>query len=208
MAILPSLSGIQADVLVNGAPCHEFNNPDDAGEPDKNHVVSYIQSQTGAAFAVKLSLSRDWQYAHKEYALDVELLVDGSRADALLIHPVNSYSQAKDIILNFSGVKGITDNGAELRGFRFAHLQTGSAFDVRHYHAANRQADDRALEASDSRILTKIRELGDITIKLYRVEVIGPSKIKISNPTAFDCPDLGRVPEKALKGKAISQQTQ
>ena len=46
------------------------------------------------------------------------------------------------------------------------------------------------------------RQLGDITIKLYRVKVTG-SPIPLHN-NKFTMGDLNDVPEKALKGKALS----
>jgi hypothetical protein len=204
MAILPYLPGLEATVLIEDSPCAEIQCSDDAGEPAQNKVVQYIQSEAGSRFSVKLRVTP--QYPHKEYDVVVETYIDGYKVDStiLLRERELGIGLSTGFAFCIRGSRSYTGTEVQLRGFRFANLLISRSFRFCYCTLAHHYEDDRTLNVSDSEVVEKVRDLGDITLKLYRAKEISSGNLL---KHAFVFNELSDVPEKALKGKALSQRT-
>ena len=128
MAILPHVSGLEATVLIGVEPAAEFHSPDDAGDPEQNQAVAYIESQIDAQFSVKVRVSKNSEYAREMHDIAAHLYVDGSRVDGVIISYGRQYDQTGNYEHHFKGVTSVEGETAVLRRFKFANLLTSTCY--------------------------------------------------------------------------------
>ncbi|KAG4424119.1 hypothetical protein IFR04_002673 [Cadophora malorum] len=88
MAVLEIVDGLTAEILINGEPAHEYDDPDEVEVKHENHAIrkyqikhtvsKYIESESGQNFRIRMTVGRPLGHAkmaHPKLTMDVE--VDG-----------------------------------------------------------------------------------------------------------------------------------
>ncbi len=199
MAILPSHPGIKVSIVCNGAALQEYDDEDDETQ---THVVSkYIEAVSGAEFGIKCEVSPPWppNTLLFIYYLD-QKWVGGRYAMQISYNPPNWTCIEQ-------GSRTIVDGQSYLHKFAFAALTIGKRFDklgprmVLTIHTA----DDAATNVG-AHIMKEIKGMGEITVTAYLVKNVQKS-YKANYALTSNIADIGKIPEKALKGRSLSHQT-
>jgi hypothetical protein len=123
MAILPGFSGLQADIIVNGARCIEYPEPADLNEDTPISVTKYIEAEDGANFVIQLRIDGWFKYITNNISAHIK--VDGQVARRPLWlkpttmgvgHPVRT----------IDGVELQSNNGWAKRKLVFSTLSIGN----------------------------------------------------------------------------------
>ncbi|KAF2677306.1 hypothetical protein K458DRAFT_163912 [Lentithecium fluviatile CBS 122367] len=179
MAITTVYPGLQVDVVVNGAPLQEYDDDEDEDSPDT--TTKYVEATSGANFEIRYSFGTGFSAKH---AVVTRVHVDGQYGEGHVIK--------LDEIFRFprflSGRREDLGDGYFQRKFRFAQLST----------------DDSGLGQVEDALMKKLKEIGTITVKFTWAMVNGPSHYDPLK--SKEIPKIGTIPEKALKGRAVSSQ--
>ncbi|KXT00142.1 hypothetical protein AC578_3286 [Pseudocercospora eumusae] len=177
MAITKALPGVVVSVLVNGAALQEY--ADSEVEDDARTVTRYVEATSGQTFAISCETPSNFEFAGNCISYNIHM--DGKRVDSHLV-------LAKNVHPNGSlGVrKGITLDKDTMRKFCFAKLRTSEG------------------EMHNAPPAASIQNLGSITVEVHHRRMTG-RKLKRSwaHPEGR-ATSLDVVPEKALKGQAVS----
>ena len=124
MAVIQEQPQLEVYVECDGERLPEF----DTDENEINATTTttkYIESKSGAAFAVKLELRRPFP----QHAMSVKLYIDGKHMTSRIIDD-NQYQTAKPILRRtFDNVKSKTGEGQSImQKFCFSELQIGEEF--------------------------------------------------------------------------------
>ncbi|CBX92062.1 hypothetical protein LEMA_P047680.1 [Plenodomus lingam JN3] len=180
MAVTKAHPGVKAHIIVNGTRLVEFD--DDDAEAGDNRVSKYVECQSGAEFEVLCKVSRPWPRCD----LALHVYCDGKWAAGRLICKKDQNGKAVSETIN--GHNYGRDNDWHLEKFCFSELTI----------------DTSGAPTVKDTSMKKLEELGEITLKVHRVKITKPSgKVCISK----DHLGLSSVPEKALKGRALSHQS-
>jgi hypothetical protein len=90
MAILNSLPGFEAEILVNGFPLKEHSDKDRGTSHDT--VLKYVEATSGAEFAVEYYISPAFRFRHS--ALEITLSVDGREVTSRVVHRADRFQRA------------------------------------------------------------------------------------------------------------------
>ncbi|KAJ1338653.1 hypothetical protein MN608_01514 [Microdochium nivale] len=181
MAVISGVPGLRATVRVNGAALVEYDDTESEPSPSGT-VTKYIESVDGAEFTILTEVLDEYTWGYKDHELIINVFLDGKCLSGRVLQESSSQMQ-----FNCSGtkVKMADTNQWMLRNFKFAPLNT--------------------VESSTQTGTTQndFHDLGTIVVQVRREKPNhGAGKDRVSNNiTAL------QVPEKALKGKAISHST-
>ncbi|KAI4919496.1 hypothetical protein J4E90_001631 [Alternaria incomplexa] len=181
MAIAKALPKLKVEVFVKGAPLEEHVDDDD--QPSDNEVTKFIEASSGDNFEVKYCFSPGFSIRH---AMLIELDIDGEYADSAVFNPGSSIRWNSTYA--FKGSREFEDGGYFVRKFCFSQLEIDDDGDTRKF---------------EDSLKKKLHSVGVISLRCYWVTASGSSapKSKAQKNEA-----LGVVPEKALKGSALSHQ--
>ncbi|KAI6278747.1 hypothetical protein MCOR27_005467 [Pyricularia oryzae] len=192
--ISPELKGIEVQVLVSGQPAIEYHveaadmesikeELDPLG--DKLHIVRYIEAKSGEPFAVRVVRTPDFVRKSHHIACDIHTTKDNyvvfsetSRGEPL----ENTWDQVNSChtVINSDGQLVTQD-------WHFATLEVDT--------------DDQDLSAEEmEKHLEQVKSLASITVKLYHMK---KSRTRILREPSRVHEEYNKVPEKALKGKAL-----
>jgi hypothetical protein len=116
MAVLDSVPGLKAEVVVAGASVQEYVDKDEEVPP--NTVLKYIEAVSGAEFAVQYTLKPSFKMKHD---LEVRLSLDGKRVTGRVLYRTDDRSKP----LVISDAYDRIDDGYFTKKFCFTDLTTG-----------------------------------------------------------------------------------
>ncbi|KAL1393605.1 hypothetical protein HDK64DRAFT_315114 [Phyllosticta capitalensis] len=181
------MDGVDIHIRVNGQRLKEYVDEDDENPP--RTVVKYIVAESGAHFTVAHKFDHSFKYQNYDILLSVYL--DGHRAYDAVLHKEDFHTYAERPHGEITASRSFKDGRFWERNFTFAELvidESGEKFN------ANKK---KSIDA-----------LGEISVKLFRVKVTS----KAEQPKGDEMKDFekqkrdAKVPEKALKGRAVSHQ--
>lgn len=82
MVVLNCLPGVEATILVNGEPLHEYEHAELRDPDDATTVSRYVEAQLGQTFSVKV-ICQDG--STRGAGFGYRILVDGSQAEATIL---------------------------------------------------------------------------------------------------------------------------
>ncbi|RDL33034.1 uncharacterized protein BP5553_08473 [Venustampulla echinocandica] len=194
MAIAPYLQGITAQILINGVPTEEYDDPDPIApkhaDPavaryiSKHTISKYIVSETNQVFSIKLLVAKPYSNI-MDSKCGFHIVIDGVPAwTSTCARPrvkENGGTWEDEVM----GVKVGKGRNCVVRNFRFAEITTnGNTPEI----------------AKVKRMAQQLQKIGVIEIKVYRENygILGGAtpgdSSKFLNNKETD------VPEKALKG--------
>jgi hypothetical protein len=204
MAVLQGIPGLSVNVVVDGAACMEYCPTGDSSEDTPTTVTGYIKVHAGAQFEITIEF--DQYFLLTDHDITVHVTVDGSTVRRPLF-PKSEWKKLhseKGIHRTIDGVRIGTGNHWTKRKLMFSTLTTG-IFEFSHTFPPSEEltiyGDDTPSQTLSSTIQAKIKELGTIALTFHRTKMTTEDKNPITK-CPFD--NLSVVPEKVLKGKAIS----
>ncbi|KAI8934332.1 hypothetical protein NX059_009068 [Plenodomus lindquistii] len=189
MAIAKELPTLEANIIVDKNALTEFEYDDEEQAP--NTITKYIESSSGAEFAMRCKLSPPWP----DHSLKLVFLVDGKvmRTGHMFSKDFKGAS-----CKNTASSKQYCENDIwYIQKFCFSELKI----------------DDSGAAADTDLMVNSLKGVGEITIRVFRIgnlrEVVVSSTPQSNTPQSRKPADVefGNVPEKALKGQAISHRT-
>lgn len=189
MAIIEEL-GLQVRILCDGAPCPEYEDPEQDGNADLDDLPvdtpschRFVESREDVEFGIEVTVlangpASTWLKT-KDNVICFYASFDGGSgvANCALIRGVQT-----------STIRGISNShGTEMRPFRFASISTTDSVDK------ERLAAD----------ITKAQRLGLIRVEVLRACRIGTKYASDQAASLMNSSDL-TISEKALKGKSVS----
>ncbi|KAF1991051.1 hypothetical protein K402DRAFT_346946 [Aulographum hederae CBS 113979] len=179
MAICAGVPGISVEILVDGRPLQEYEDPD--GQNNNARVVNrYVEATSGAKFAEKHTVGRNFPYIHN--SLSFENYVDGEHVDGEVLLKDTLRSGSTGTI---TGKRRQGPHGWTQKDFIFSKLTT----------------DDSDVYGLKKNIKEKIARIGTITVEVFRVDVVNIHRKGTEDKSLLE---VGTVSEKALKGNPIS----
>jgi hypothetical protein len=216
MAILDSVPGLHVEITVLDRPLIEHAERDDSNEDTPTCITRYVEAQSGASFAIRVGVDKTFPYGERDISYDVS--VDGARISKpywesaslkKMVQHDRVYTRIVDCI------KGGSGPTRTMQRLMFSELPTGLCnFAASNCCDADTNPDDTSLRDVDESTTNAVKNLGLITLNFWRAAVTStpraPKKIQPSSkarPTVqrHSLSGLSSVPEKALKGKAMSQ---
>jgi hypothetical protein len=209
MAIIPTLPGFKAELIVDGKPLNEYDDVQAPPLPDT--TTKYVEAPPGLNFEIQYTLHKPFTLSQNT-TVDIRPSLDGM--DILLPrtliasqrNPIDPAEEHADITKSCVCDSAITfKNGKQyVQKFRFANLQKGE----RHvYVCINNQADDCTDERTtySDDIRKQAASLGEVRVCFYYITYslrVVPESLPAQAVIGWDT-----VPEKALKGEPIEYQT-
>lgn len=193
--IADCLPGARVTVRVNGQALTEH-----ATENNEMSANTFVEAVAGAEFEVVLNLSPPFAYRNAADRIRCTVTVDGQwvRTPIIITHVL------QDIETIVEGPQETRNGVTTFRRLSFA--QHASSMCLEHLSpwplANSRAADSRA----DSSIMEKLTNVGEIKVVLQRCREGGPKPSRNFKPDFQGVGDHA-VPEKALKGRSISNHT-
>lgn len=198
MAILESVEGFRAEVHVDGKALQEFD--DDNGEIDAINVADvrtttkYIEAVTDATFAIVCTFDTGFSIDHPDVL--VRIFIDGKRIREKKCSIAELQKRNKVII---RGRLFISVSQQLIQHFQFSPLTTGTSF-----NSSNPIISQTNKSVENTHGDEKIdKGLGTVSVELHRVQIRG-ERIDGRTTSGASQPAINEVPEKALKGQAIS----
>ncbi|KAI6800849.1 hypothetical protein KC363_g3908 [Hortaea werneckii] len=185
MAIHPNVPGLTVSIDVAGQDLPEYDGGE-AQEASSTTVVKYIEAISGAEFAIAYRFDAN-VFAFADNAIVAFISCDGDGTSRQFFKPNTMFSVQRGL-------------------FRY-RIDRGMNGDL--VHRAMMFSDLTTSEAEVNKdLLSKLKGLGTIVVKWYKGQVVPVNK-RSAVPYPFVGASLtdGRVPEKNLKGQAITHQT-
>ncbi|KAF2665306.1 hypothetical protein BT63DRAFT_428277 [Microthyrium microscopicum] len=183
MPKIPTIPGLSAAIRIDEETLHEYDNEDEFTGPNK--ISKYIEAVPGAQWDVTISV--DKTYHHLGLDMTCYLYIDGQRVENVFVD--------KSIYLSRSSVKYC----GRIQG---SHSYTNGVAERRPFVFSELQIEERSLNASDKDLLKKAKHLGTIRLIVVRCRKI--SDLGHIQATKAALHGRNKIPEKLLKGKAIS----
>ncbi|EMD96636.1 hypothetical protein COCC4DRAFT_150281 [Bipolaris maydis ATCC 48331] len=178
----PSIAypGLYAEVTVDGCRLTEYDDGEDAHSKTK---TVYIQSEAGEQFGVQYFIPPS---LFMEYGIKAEVSIDG-------------VSMRKYIHDSYVGrLHGVSRHACASS----AHI--GNLFIGQRFRFATLDTHDET-ETVNTAVQNQLAVTGDISVSFYRITNIRVASAGKKAPTIHE---YDKVPEKALKGSAVSLKTQ
>ncbi|GAB1742406.1 hypothetical protein NU219Hw_g7955t1 [Hortaea werneckii] len=184
MAIHPRVPGLTVSIDVAGQDLPEYDGGDTQA-PSSNTVTKYIEAVSGAEFAISYRFDNS-VFAFADHAIVANIYCDGNGTCGELFKP-------KSIATGFRGliqhrIERGTNGDLVFRAMMFSDLTISEA-------EVNKD------------LFNKLKSLGTIVIKWYKGKVGPNRRSAVPSPSVGASLADGRVPEKNLKGQAITHQT-
>ncbi|ORY11100.1 hypothetical protein BCR34DRAFT_565684 [Clohesyomyces aquaticus] len=191
MVVLDSVPGLEITVVVDKAPLKEYLDDEIPDEPNSNKTTRYVEAKSGSEFQVCHKFSNDFE---RQHPLLLGVSLDGK--------PTSSASYSHEDLEWFcdhhsggsiSGKKETIDGQLCMRKFTFSPLTTA----------------DIEISGDVKDVQKRFQRVGELVVGLYwlkATKVPGPRPPREESHTSQNTamPVDSTVPEKALKGRAIS----
>ncbi|KAK6434200.1 hypothetical protein LTR95_009617 [Oleoguttula sp. CCFEE 5521] len=172
------LCGVQVAVQINGRPLQEYD-CEPTGEDTEKAVAAFIEITPGADFSLHVAVDAACPY--KKDCLRVETSIDGTYAVCWSL-PLTGAHASLDVM----GVAERSGGRNLLRPFVFAEVETTDA-------------------VAKPEMFKTFSELGEIRVKLQWCTTTADVDESTESISKFASAAAKGVPEKALKGRAITQ---
>jgi hypothetical protein len=179
------LQPFECKVEVNGVALKEYEDEDTEQATTTTTLTKYVEAISGANFSLRLTLQPGWTM--KADFLAWVTVLDGQKYGGGVIGS-DVYDGSHSITIVKHGVVSGSGNDWTERSFRFADIVIGD------------QPDD--LEPEE--VKRRYEELGNISIEIWRMKL----RDQRDHSGELRHEALGVVPEKALKGQALSLSTE
>ncbi|CAK4033345.1 Hypothetical predicted protein [Lecanosticta acicola] len=177
MAVVDELPGVEVTITVDGQALEEYLDGDERNEP--NAVTKFVEATTGKNFEIVYLVRKGTEFRGDCMAFAIS--VDGSRMGRPLVRKESCLD--KDASEN---LKGAIVPGCKLKKFEFVALET-----VQDGHSSFEE-------------IAKLQGLGCIKVEVFHRIITGESSKH--NPRVGTFQPVDFVPERAVKGKALTQQ--
>ncbi|RMY53725.1 hypothetical protein D0865_05106 [Hortaea werneckii] len=185
MAIHPHVPGLTVSIDVAGQDLPEYDGGDTQALPN-NAVTKYIQAVSGAQFAISYRFDNS-VFAFADHAIVAHIYCDGNSTSSHHFKPKTIHTGLRELIQHRvdPGVNG----DLVFRAMMFSDLTISEA-------------------EVNKNLFKTLKSLGTIVTKWYKGKVM-PNNKRSAVPFPLVGASLadGRVPEKNLKGQAITHQT-
>jgi hypothetical protein len=179
------LKPFECTVEVDGVPLEEYEDEDTEQANTTTLLTKYVEAISGANFSLKFTVQPGWTMKADYIAWYVYL--DGTLVTGGVV-PSESYDGDRSYTTQKSGaLSGAGDNWT-IRKYKFADITTG----------------DKPDGLTPEEMKKRYEKLGNITVEIWRMK----SLPKVDYLPAARHDTLGVVPEKALKGQALSLSTE
>ena len=198
MAILPSRPGIKISIVgCNGAVFQEYDDDEEKSQP--NAVDKYVEAVSGVEFGIRWELTSPWP----PYTILFQFEVDQKWVGGTYCKPENFKHPA--YTGTHVGATAIVNGQGFLHKFAFAALDIGKyTNDPGEIQSAESVGDSSA--PIQGQLMKNVKDTGQITAKAYFVKSL--RTLGVVDRALDNCiKDLGKIPEKALKGRTLSHQT-
>ncbi|KAK8133913.1 hypothetical protein PG984_005925 [Apiospora sp. TS-2023a] len=191
MAIIDGVPAIEVTLWIGGRPAFEYADPDhnhDAEEHGTKVSSKYIECRNGETFTIHVRVNKT--YDHQQpvpHTLNLAVYIDGQwiRGELCRESHLKDGPFRTDIKERIARAPGGT---TVKQAFKFAGVL--AIDDNCNWRVENERE--------------KVRDLGVIELRVFRVEELGGSEFNHSSDTT----SLSEIAEKSLKGRAISHGTQ
>ncbi|KAF1830663.1 hypothetical protein BDW02DRAFT_633451 [Decorospora gaudefroyi] len=180
MAVTEAHPRVRVSVQVHGVPLEEYNDDEESASP--NSVTKYIEAQSGAEFSIKAEVTRPFP----SHTILMNIYLDGKNT-------IGRYLEAYTFVGTshvscVEGVKQHTGNKSLLQKFCFLELNI----------------DDSHVPAGSDNLMKDLKDVGEITVKAHYVKNLRLARVQGGKVDQKDTGNFGKIPEKALKGRALS----
>ncbi|EGP88721.1 unnamed protein product [Zymoseptoria tritici ST99CH_3D1] len=180
------LKGVSVKLLVDGIQLEEYND-EDSIDGEEDTCTRYVQVVPNSTFKIAVQIESNFRYRLDDLVVEVSL--DGERVDDLVISSdPNRNTQYKELL----GPKAFTKGKWQRQPYTFGSLDTTD----------ESLKPDRAAKLKDL-----LSRLGEVSVKLLRVKARPGTLSNADEKKArgLRTSEIGNaVPEKALKGRSIS----
>ncbi|KAK8087033.1 hypothetical protein PG994_002007 [Apiospora phragmitis] len=191
MAIIDGVPAIEVTIWIGGRPAFEYADPDHNQEPDENGTKmssKYIESRCGEEFTIHVRINPTYDHHQPiPHTLNLAAYTDGQWIRGELCRQNNLHDGPFRVDIKERVTKA-RDGTVFKQAFKFAGVATVD--------------DSSSWRLENER--EKVRELGVIELRVFRVQELGTSDFKGNSETSR----LAEVSEKSLKGRAVSHGTQ
>jgi hypothetical protein len=179
------LKPFECTVEVDGVAIEEYEDEDTEQANTTTLLTKYVEAASGANFSLKFTVQPGWTMKADYIAWYIYL--DGTPGGGGIV-PSESYDGDRSHTSLLSGVSSGAGNNWTLRKYKFADITTG----------------DKPDDLTPEEMKKRYEKLGNITIEIWRMKFL--RKVDESQEPRHGA--LGVVPEKALKGQALSLSTE
>ncbi|KAH7391270.1 hypothetical protein BKA64DRAFT_756325 [Cadophora sp. MPI-SDFR-AT-0126] len=206
MAVLDLVAGLTAEILINGSPSLEYDDPNNIQVEHKDRAIrdyqarhtcsKYIESKSGQKFSIRMKVGRPLGHkkmAHAKLTMDIE--VDGIPVWTLICdRPWFNKNLGPEWEGISEGPKNGKGHSCTVREFSFLKIRTNS------HSTDSAKVRDQA---------QRMKKKGTIVIKVYNATagIKGGSTINASEANGFLKMNEATVSEMAVKGTAKSHAT-
>lgn len=211
MTIVTGIPGLEAEVRVNGLRAMEYTN--EVKEDSTKTTIRYIESVSGAKFSVHSTCTETFNHSKNDILMAVH--VDGQKIGSRFF--TNAVARVKRSLINVSipGMKYRQNKESKIKPLIFSNVDIGicvhspnvlstfffSSVSSTAKYSLCSSADENDSGFAGDQSEKKLRSLGEIRLLFYEGRKRGLQNFP-SRPRLLETPD--KVPEKALKGRAIS----
>lgn len=200
---------------VNGKQVKEYADSSECHEDDS--MVRYIEAVSGARFTIHCKVWHPYDLQGQD--IRARVWVDGKRIKGCVItHDEHEERQGE---MNVKGVKSFKDGKGTIAPMAFSELDIGkflpiSSFTPDRHFKERRMAffmhetlirslpspDENHKDIPSRKLHEKVTSVGTIRIEIER----GQAKVKARRDRTTTMDEIGKISEKALKGKSLSHQ--
>ncbi|KAL1648462.1 hypothetical protein SLS58_002217 [Diplodia intermedia] len=180
MAIISSVPGVEVEVRVNGERAEEYM---DSNQKDSdNTAIRYIEAKSGVRFTIHCTISPSCDRQGKD--MRAKILIDGKKIRGKILR----LEKSEGVTIDVYGATSVENGQRSIAHMVFSELDI----------------DEDSTDISNRMMQKKVMSMGVISIQLHRGLAI--KEAPCNRTTTID--KIGKVSEKALKGKALSHQVQ
>ncbi|TIA68228.1 hypothetical protein D6C76_08261 [Aureobasidium pullulans] len=185
MAIIPDVPYVSVDIVVDGRALPEYLDEDDHESLSSNSTIKYVECVSGSKFGIRVDLNgmEPWDLDGGNAVL-VYYYLDGNWVDSTVIRFPLTRHHPQSLL-------------------RAARYREGGTWKQRDFIFADLKTSENVISKPSKRDL---KHLGTITAKLYHVQILETGK-EVYHDTEKLNIGHENVPEKHLKGQAMSHQT-
>lgn len=184
---MPRIDYFKVAIEVGGEPASEFEDDEEEAADSDTVVTKYIEAVSGANFGIVCQVLPGYDF-EADY-LSFAIFLDGNRTSS--VNAIKSkYDSERGMLAVRRHVSVGQGESGERFAFRFANLESRETL------------PDECVE--DMR--TKFKALGMISVQVWRKKIVGYQDSH-SHDATLNNGITDSVPEKALKGRALSLAT-
>jgi hypothetical protein len=183
--IMAILKPFECAVEVDGVALEEYEDEDTEQANTTTSLTKYVEAISAANFSIKFTIQPGWTM--KADYITWSIFLDGTPATGGVV-PSEIYNGDRSVTSEISGINTGAGVNWTIRKFRFADITIG----------------DNPDDLTPEEVKKRYEKLGNIVVEIWRMKLL--RKLDYLQQPGHDA--LGVVPEKALKGQALSLSTE